>query len=77
MARKTFHKKQTPIPRSYDDTFIDRKDWLEEHGRKESDVMQDAVGDEYIMVDGEEGYEKVDVPLELRMEEIEVDTTHD
>lgn len=43
-----------------------RKEWLEERGREEKDVMDEGNG-EFIMVEGEEKLEKVFLPDAIRI----------
>lgn len=57
---------------SSNDIFNERVIWLHEHHAGELDITIDDSGMEYIMVDGDDGREKLLLPEEIRMEDIEI-----
>ncbi len=78
MTKKYTNKKShdwRPISKASSETFNERVSWLELHSAKEIDVCVDKMnGDEYI--ENSDG-ERVDLPPDIRMEDIELDLESD
>lgn len=49
-----------------EDVLQKRQEWLVENGRQDGDVMEDEKG-EYILIDGENNYEKLYLSKELTL----------